>query len=201
MPTTPTARQKQVLDFIHGSAESRGYAPSLREIAAHLGIKGTRAVEKHVAALEKKGFLKRGEGARAVAATGRPAGRAISIIGRVAAGTPITAEENVERTLTLDPDLVRGRNVFGLRVRGDSMTGAGILDGDVVLVRPQGAADPGEIVVAMTEGEATVKRLARKDGRFWLLPENPAYKPIDTRTAGAGFELVGKVVGVVRMWG
>ena len=198
MTTTPlTARQKQVLDFIHGSIEDRGYAPTLREIARHLKIDGTRAVEKHVAALERKGHLKKGVGARALGAPSRPAGRLVPVIGRVAAGAPILAEENIERTLALDPDLARFKNVFGLRVRGDSMTGAAILDGDVVLVRPQASADPGDIVVALREGEATVKRLARKDGQIFLMPENPAYKPIPAGE-GPGFELVGKVVGVLR---
>jgi repressor LexA len=198
MTTIPlTARQKQVLDFIHGCIEDRGYAPTLREIGRHLRIDGTRAVEKHVAALERKGHLRKGPGARALGAPSRPAGRLVSVIGRVAAGTPILAEENVERTLALDPEIARHKNVFGLRVRGDSMTGAAILDGDVVLVRPQSTAESGEIVVAIREGEATVKRLSRRDGTIFLLPENPAYKPIPAGE-DSGYELVGKVVGVLR---
>jgi len=199
MTTHVTSRQKQVLDFIHSCMEDRGYAPSLREIGRHLKIKGTRAIEKHVAALERKGHLRKGVGARALGATSRPVGRTVPIIGRVAAGTPILAEENIERTITLDAGVARWKNVFGLRVKGDSMNGAAILDGDVVLVRSQATADSGEIVVAIRDGEATVKRLAREGADIFLQPANPAFQPIPAGE-GSGYEIVGKVVGVLRIF-
>ncbi len=199
MTTTMTARQKQVLDFIHTTVEDRGYAPSFREISAHLRITGTRAVEKHLAALEKKGFLKKGVGARALGPTGRSVGRVVPVLGRVAAGAPILAEENIERTITLDPALARWTNVFCLRVKGDSMTGAAIMNNDLVIVRPQSDADSGEIVVALHDGEATVKRLRREAHKVFLMPENPAYQPIPV-DAASPFTIVGKVVGVLRMF-
>lgn len=201
MPTNPQLppRQAQVLRLIRESLEKRGYPPSLRELAAGLEVSGTRAIEKHVQALERKGLLRRRGGARSIELLGRPAGgRKVPILGRVAAGRPILAEENREGELALDPSLARWDDCFLLRVRGDSMIGAAILDGDLVLVRPQKAAEDGEIVVAMLEGEATVKRLKLGDGRALLKPENPAYKPLELEGDEAS-GILGKVVGVIRI--
>lgn len=193
-----TERQKEVLGLIKRSVDERGYPPSLRELAAALGLEGTRAVEKHVEALRRKGYLKKGRGARALEAVGRAAGRAVPIVGRVAAGSPILAEQNVEGALTLDPSLARWDGCFLLRVQGQSMKDAAILDGDLVLVKPQADAENGEIVVALLDGEATVKRLRKQGRAVTLLPENPAFKPIvvDDRTA---FSIAGKVAGVFRV--
>lgn len=197
MPTTLTDRQRQVLESIHDAVERRGYPPSLRELAAELGVVGTRAIEKHIAALERKGYLKKGEGARALNLPGRPQGRSIPIVGAVAAGRPILAEENIEGRLTLDPSLTRGVDNFLLKVKGDSMKNAGILNGDLVLVRPQPHAESGEIVVALLGEEATVKRLQKKGNDIALLPENPDFEPLMV-SPDAAFQLVGKVIGVFR---
>lgn len=193
-----TGRQRQVLDEVTRSVEERGYPPSLRELAAKLKVAGTRAIEKHLEALERKGRLRRGTGARALELLDRVRGRLVPIVGRVAAGRPILAEENLEGTLTLDDSVARWKDSFLLKVKGASMKDAGILDGDLVLVKPQPDAESGEIVVAMLDGEATVKRLSKKGGSVGLLPENPDFQPIwvdpDER-----FELVGKVVCVIRL--
>lgn len=203
MPTQYAAaspRQAVVLKLINESLEKRGYPPSLRELAASMRVSGTRAVEKHVAALEKKGLLKRGKGSRALTPTERaPAGRRVPIIGKVTAGAPILAVENREGELTLDPSIARWPDGFLLRVKGDSMRLAGILDGDLVLVKPQKDAENKDIVVARLDDEATVKRLLKTgSGKLVLQPENPAFQPIEV-TSGASFGLLGKVVGVFRL--
>jgi repressor LexA len=192
-----TGRQRQVLDEVTRSVEERGYPPSLRELAAKLKVAGTRAIEKHLAALEKKGRLRRGVGARALELLDRARGRLVPIVGRVAAGRPILAEENLEGTLTLDDSVARWKDSFLLKVKGASMKDAGILDGDLVLVKPQPDAESGEIVVAMLDGEATVKRLSKKGKSVALMPENPDFKPIWV-DPNERFELVGKVVCVIR---
>lgn len=197
MTTILTDRQKQIRDFIQKSQEKQGYPPSLREIARHFGMVGTRAVEKHLAALERKGALRKGSGARALQLTGQAPGRAVPIIGKVAAGKPILAEENLSGSLTLDPAIARWKDAFLLKVKGESMKEAGILDGDLVLVRPQPDADSGEIVVAMIDGEATVKRLIKKNGSVRLKPENPAFDPI-VIDENQPLRLIGKVAGVFR---
>jgi len=199
MPTIPpTARQKQVLRFIEATIETRGYPPSLREIAHHFQMSGTRGVERHIEALEKKGHLRKGAGARALSLVRQSQGRSIPVIGQVAAGQPILAEENISDTLTLDSSIARWENCFLLKVKGQSMKDAGILEGDLVLVKPQASADSEDIVVAISEGEGTVKRLLRRDGETLLMPENAAYKPIRIGKHG-NFEIVGKVVGVLRI--
>lgn len=198
MPTSNqnelTERQRAVLSLVERSVEERGYPPSLRELAGALGISGTRAVEKHLEALTRKGYLRKGSGARALEAVGRVSGRAIPIVGRVAAGRPILAEENLEGAMTLD---ARWEGCFLLRVKGDSMKDAAILDGDLVLVKPQPQAENGEIVVAILDGEATVKRLLKTPRGVTLQAENPAYAPIEVPREAA-FSLAGKVAGVFR---
>jgi repressor LexA len=193
-----TERQKEVLDAVTRSVEERGYPPSLRELAAELKVSSTRGIEKHLAALVAQGRLRKGHGARALELTDRPQTRQVPIVGRVAAGQPILAEENLEGVLALDWSVARWKDCFFLRVKGLSMIGAGILEGDLVLVKPQPDAESGEIVVAMVDGEATVKRLEKKEGSIRLLPANPDFQPIvvpkDER-----FKLVGKVVGVFRL--
>ncbi|MBI5202065.1 MAG: transcriptional repressor LexA [Elusimicrobia bacterium] len=199
MPTMSLPpRQAQVLSLIRSSIEDKGYPPSLRELAAGLKVSGTRAIEKHVQALERKGFLRRRGGARSIELLGRPSGgRRVPILGRVAAGVPILAEEHREGELTLDPSLARWDDCYLLRVKGDSMTGAAILDGDLVLVRPQKDARDGEIVVAMLDGEATVKRLKRESGRAWLWPENPSFSRMELKDDESS-GILGKVAGVFR---
>ncbi|SRR5579884_310970 len=205
---TITERQQEILTFIQQTVEQKGYPPSLREIAGHFGMVGTRGAYKHVAALIRKGYLRKGPGARALeilsrrpiakAAQAKSAGHAIPILGKVAAGRPILAEENLLGHLTVDPSLIRGREAFLLKVKGESMRGAGILDGDLVLVKRQADADTGEIVVAMVEGEATVKRLIKKKGSLILQPENPDFDPIIITEKDVSFHILGKVVSLIR---
>lgn len=183
-------REEQVLNFIREFSAENGYAPSIREICVGVGLRSTASVNYHLKNLQQKGMLTLGEKGRkrAIAAPQRPG--QIPLIGTVTAGLPILALENQEGTISWDGD----PTCFALRVRGDSMKNAGILSGDVVVVRPQPTADDGQIVVARLEDEATVKRLRRRNGEIWLMPENEAYAPID----GTYTQIVGIVKALVR---
>jgi len=183
-------REEQVLNFIREFSAENGYAPSIREICVGVGLRSTASVNYHLKNLQQKGMLTLGEKGRkrAIAAPQRPG--QIPLIGTVTAGLPILALENQEGTISWDGD----PTCFALRVRGDSMKNAGILSGDVVVVRPQPTADDGQIVVARLEDEATVKRLRRRNGEIWLMPENEAYAPID----GTYAQIVGIVKALVR---
>lgn len=197
-----TARQQQVLTFISDCLERHGYPPTLREVAAHLGVRGTLGVAKHLDALERKGWLRRSAGSSrgiTLADRGTPAHR-LPIVGTVPAGPLQPAQEEVEGHFAIDPARRRGGTFF-LRVRGDSMTGAGILDGDLALVRPQATAENRDIVVALIDGEATLKRFFREPGHIRLQPENPALEPIVVRTGEGNVTLAGKVVGIFRELG
>ena len=189
MPKT-NPREEQVLNFIREFSAENGYAPSIREICAGVGLRSTASVNYHLKNLQQKGMLTQGEKGRkrAIAAPQRPG--QIPLIGTVTAGLPILALENREGTISWDGD----PTCFALRVRGDSMINAGIFSGDVVVVRPQPTADDGQIVVARLEDEATVKRLRRRNGEIWLMPENEAYAPID----GTYAQIVGVVKALVR---
>ena len=189
MPKT-NPREEQVLNFIREFSAENGYAPSIREICAGVGLRSTASVNYHLKNLQQKGMLTLGEKGRkrAIAAPQRPG--QIPLIGTVTAGLPILALENREGTISWDGD----PTCFALRVRGDSMINAGILSGDVVVVRPQPTADDGQIVVARLEDEATVKCLRRRNGQIWLMPENEAYAPID----GTYAQIVGVVKALVR---
>lgn len=180
-----------ILDFVNQFVQENGFAPSVREIGAAAGLKSTASVSYHLQRLQEQGLLhapaEKGR-KRAVVTTQRPG--QIPVIGVVTAGLPILAVENQEGTMPWDGD----PSCFALRVRGDSMIGAGILDGDKVVVRPQSSADNGQIVVARLEDEATVKRLQRRFDGIWLMPENPAYAPVDGRYA----QIIGVVKAVVR---
>lgn len=189
MPKT-NPREEQVLNFIREFSAENGYAPSIREICAGVGLRSTASVNYHLKNLQQKGMLTLGEKGRkrAIAAPQRPG--QIPLIGTVTAGLPILALENREGTISWDGD----PTCFALRVRGDSMINAGIFSGDVVVVRPQPTADDGQIVVARLEDEATVKRLRRRNGQIRLMPENEAYAPID----GTYAQIVGVVKALVR---
>ena len=178
------------MNFIREFSAENGYAPSIREICAGVGLRSTASVNYHLKNLQQKGMLTLGEKGRkrAIAAPQRPG--QIPLIGTVTAGLPILALENREGTISWDGD----PTCFALRVRGDSMINAGIFSGDVVVVRPQPTADDGQIVVARLEDEATVKRLRRRNGQIWLMPENEAYAPID----GTYAQIVGVVKALVR---
>lgn len=180
-----------ILDFVNSFTQENGFAPSVREIGAAVGLSSTASVSYHLNQLQEKGLL-RSPGSkgrkRAIVTAQRPG--QIPVVGVVTAGMPILALENQEGTISWDGD----PKCFALRVKGDSMIGAGILNGDMVVVRPQTSADDGQIVVARIGDEATVKRLRRRNGQVWLLPENDAYSPID----GSEAELIGLVKAVVR---
>ena len=190
MPRTSDKAQL-ILEYVNQFAQENGYAPSVREIGEAVGLRSTASVSYHLRQLQEKGALldsgTKGR-KRAIVTAVRPG--QIPVIGVVTAGLPILAFENQEGTMAWEGD----PRCFALRVRGESMIGAGILDGDKVVVRPQQTAEEGQIVVARIGDEATVKRLHRKDGKVWLMPENPAFAPID----GSEAELIGLVKAVVR---
>jgi repressor LexA len=193
-----TPRQKEVLEAIETSLGEEGYIPTVRELCAKLRVRSTCTVQKHLVALEEKGFLiRRSRKSRGVQlAFGRGFRRQrgpivdVPIVGKVAAGKPIYAEENVEEFLPMTRALVGEEDVFLVRIKGDSMTGNGIYDNDLVLVRKQADAENGEVVVAMLDGEVTVKRFHRQDGKIRLESSNPAYEPI----IRMGVEVLGKVL-------
>ena len=199
-----TRRQKEILDFLKHFVMGRGFPPTLREIASHLGVKGPRGPQKALRILERKGYLRRVPGgSRALEIIGGSPGQAgevlsVPIVGRVRAGEPILAVENVEGYIRLDRSLLSSENVFLLRVQGDSMVEAHIQDGDFALVKPQPNAENGEIVVALIEDEATIKRIFKKRDLIRLEPANPAMEPIVVKKGEKRVKIVGKVVGIFR---
>ena len=190
MPRTSNKAQL-ILEFVNAFVQENGFAPSVREIGAAVGLRSTASVSYHLQQLQEKGFLQspgvKGR-KRAIVTSQRPG--QIPVVGVVAAGLPILALENQEGTIAWEGD----PSCFALRVRGDSMINAAILDGDMVVVRPQQNADDGQIVVARIGDEATVKRLRRRNGEIWLMPENDAYNPID----GTEAQIIGIVKAVIR---
>lgn len=219
-----TPRQQRVLAHIKDSIEKRGYPPSMREIGQAVGLTSTSSVAHQLRTLEEKGYLKRDpnrpralevflpEVMAARRAMGSvedpdsqgydetgvgdaaPAPTNVPVVGRIAAGGPILAEERIEDVFPLPKQLVGDGQLFLLEVSGDSMIDAAICNGDYVVIRQQPTAENGEIVAAMIDGEATVKTLQRKDGKIWLLPHNPAFDPID----GTNATILGKVTAVLR---
>ena len=192
MPLPRTSNKADmILDYVNHFIQENGYAPSVREIGAAVGLRSTASVSYHLQQLQQKGLLQAPDAKgkkRAIVTSVRPG--QIPVVGVVTAGMPILAIENQEGTMAWDGD----PNCFALRVRGESMIGAGILDGDRVIVRPQQTANDGQIVVARIGDEATVKRLSRRNGEIWLLPENPAFPPID----GSEAEIIGIVKALCR---
>lgn len=199
-------QQKRVLDYIEEYLEANNYPPSIAEITEHLGVSSTFGVRKHLDALVKKGFLVRGGTglSRAImlarpsmhSESGERRTNALPIIGQVTAGQPILAVQNVEGWLSFKPmDLTK--QVFGLRVKGDSMKDRGILDGDLVVVRQQPTADDGDIIVALLEDSATVKTFRKKKGQYELEPANERFRPIPI-TPDTQFQILGKVITVIR---
>ena len=214
-----TPRQRKVLEVIRDSVVRRGYPPSMREIGEAVGLTSTSSVAHQLATLERKGFLRRdpnrpravdvrlpGETADAIDAheaedgnglterEQRPTPAYVPLVGRIAAGGPVLAEQAVEDVFALPRQLVGEGNLFLLKVTGESMIDAAIADGDWVVVRQQPVADNGDIVAAMLDGEATVKTFRRRDGHVWLMPHNPAFEPIP----GDEASILGKVVAVLR---
>lgn len=208
-----TERQRTILDVIRASVTTRGYPPSIREIGDAVGLTSTSSVAHQLRTLERKGYLRRDpnrpravdvrgadDASTAVAATdvagsdALPEPTFVPVLGRIAAGGPILAEEAVEDVFPLPRELVGEGSLFLLKVVGDSMVDAAICDGDWVVVRQQNVADNGDIVAAMIDGEATVKTFKRTRGHVWLMPHNPAFDPIPGNDAA----VLGKVVTVIR---
>jgi repressor LexA len=195
-----TDRQRAIYDFLLKTIRERGFAPSIPEIGKQFKIASVNGVSDHLKALEKKGYIRR-IGRRAIEvfnALGKTvltATREVPVLGRVPAGKPFRSEENTEGFLPIPSDMGSGK-LFALQVKGDSMIGAGILDGDRVIIKAQGAAENGEIVCALIDGEATLKRFYKKDDIVTLKAENDKYSPI---TVSEGeFRIAGKVVGLTR---
>jgi repressor LexA len=199
-----TGRQREILDYIRDTVADRGYPPSVREIGDALGLRSPSTVHSHLSSLVRTGHLRRdpskpraievleSDGSR----LHRSSTRDVPLIGHIAAGVPILADEQIEEVLALPTEFTGQGPVFLLRVRGDSMVDAGILDGDYVVVRSQNVAEAGQIVAALIDGEeATIKRFARRDGAVVLIPENPAY---DEMVFTEGVQILGKVVAVLR---
>jgi len=197
-----THRQRAILDVIRQSVEVRGYPPTMREIAQAAGLASPSSVKYQLGELEAKGFIRRdpsrgraveiretGQGGAEVAKT-----HSVPLVGRIAAGAPILAEQEVEEVFPLPATLVGEGELYMLKVVGDSMIDAAICDGDFVVVRSQKSCEKGEIVAAMIDGEATVKTFSTKGGKVWLLPANEAYDPIP----GENAEILGKVTAVLR---
>ena len=227
-PEAAPSRQDEILAFIAGSLRERGYPPTIREIGKAFGIASTNGVRYYLDRLEQSGKIRRdrwtSRGIELQAAEGEERGRAvrepvpaprlasiprrstsepieIPILGRVAAGAPILAEENIEDVLLLDGALVRPGKHFALKVRGDSMKNAGIFDGDIVIVRHEAPVKSGEIAVVLIGEEATVKRIFPRRDKVLLLPENDDYEPIEIRPSDPETRVAGKVVGVFRRLG
>jgi repressor LexA len=209
-----TVRQRKVLSVIRNSVKTRGYPPSMREIGEAVGLTSSSSVAHQLRKLEARGFIRRDVNrpraveilhpSQAAEAAGvydetdsgeaRPAPQYVPMVGRIAAGGPILAEEQVEEVLPLPKSLVGTGTLFMLEVKGDSMVDAAICDGDYVVIRQQPTAENGEMVAALIEDEATVKTLQRKGGHIWLQPRNDAYEPID----GDDAVILGKVTAVMR---
>jgi repressor LexA len=191
-----TGRQQEVLNHLVDVMRREGRAPTVREIAAHFRIASPKGVSDHLAALERKGYLQRDPGrARNIRLTRSP--DAIPIVGDVAAGAPILAEQHITGAVDFSDLFGRGE-VFAVRVKGDSMRDAGIMEGDLVIVQKDAPVANGAIGVAYVDGEATVKRIRRQASAIILQPENPAYQPLQVDATTPGFALAGPVVGVVR---
>ena len=205
MPTNKglTKKQKRVLLFLEEFIQEHGFPPTVREIAYHLGMSGPHSAKRFLDLLQAKGFIRRiakSSGAIEMvhSTTALPPVRLVPLIGRVRAGKPLLAEENIEATMALDKHFARWSNVFLLRVVGESMVEAQIKDGDFALVKPQPTIDNGEIAVILLNDEATIKRFFKNDNTIRLEPSNSTLKPIIVNPGEAEVKIIGKVVGILR---
>jgi len=197
-----TKRQEQILKFIVDFTNERGYPPSIREIGNHFNISSLRGVTVHLDALQRKGMIERGSTPRSIQIThpfynpGRNV-RVLPLLGTIAAGTPILAEENVEQLIPVPTEMVKKiEDAFLLRVRGDSMSAEGILPRDLVIIKPQKVASNGDLVAVLLDSEATIKRIFFDSPYVRLVPSNPAYQPIVVK--GWEVKIIGKVIGLLR---
>jgi repressor LexA len=197
-----TARQRRILDFIAETVQQRGYPPTVREIGEAVGLTSSSSVHAQLANLERRGLLRKDPTkprAMTLSESERAEGVVVPLVGRIAAGTPVLAEQNVEDHLVVPMGFAGDAEHFALTVHGDSMVGAGIMDGDVVIVRAQDDADDRDVVAVLVPGpaedEATVKRIRRQRGRVMLVPENPAMDPFEMDPEG---RILGRVVAVLR---
>lgn len=191
-----TQMTEQIYNYLKTVIPQQGYAPSVREICEAVGLKSPSTVHLHLKRLQERGLIEKGDfKGRAIVLVDSPGKHRVPILGNVAAGSPILAQECIDDYLTFDCGGCQ-EDYFALRVRGESMLGAGILPNDLVVVRRQRTASNGEIVVALLGDEATVKRLSQRSDGVWLLPENDAYAPIDGKDA----QVLGKVTAVVRQY-
>lgn len=203
-----TSEQKRVYSFIIRYRQQTGFPPTVREIAQGLGYKSPNNVRQHLRLIEQKGFIRLLAGkARGIEITSFEEnvpdeideGVAVPLIGAVAAGKPITAIENVDGYLTLDKSIFKGEGLFALRIKGDSMNGMGILNGDIVVVRKKSTAEHGEVVVVVIDGDATLKRFIKEGSKILLRAENPAYSDI-VLSSSSSIQIAGKLVGVIRKY-
>lgn len=191
-----TTRQKEILEFIEEGIERRGYPPTAREISGHFGFRSPKSATDHLRALERKGYIKR-EPARARGVS--LVRRGVPVVGAISAGSPIFASENLEGSVEIDEEFFRSSGeLFALRVQGDSMIGAGIYEGDIVLIKRQNTAENGDIVAVLLDEEATLKRFYHEHKRIRLQPENPSMEPIYIRPYEARTIILGKAVGLMR---
>ncbi len=195
-----TERQKDFLEFIEEFMREKPYSPTIREIADHFGM-SVKGAYDHIKAIEKKGYIRVGENrSRSIELVGKASGRSptveVPILGSVAAGKPIFVDENYEAGVHVPAAMVGRKRCFALRVRGDSMLNAGILDGDIAVLEQRDTAEDGEIVVAMMEDSVTLKRFFREKGKIRLAAENPAYSPIFTQDV----RILGRLRGIVRTY-
>ncbi|MCF6266235.1 MAG: transcriptional repressor LexA [Desulfuromusa sp.] len=194
-----TSRQQQVYNFIVHYLNQHSYAPTLQEIAAHLEIRGNLGVLRHLGALVKKGYIRRTPGSsRGIVVLSRSSSLSLPVVGSVAAGPLSEALEHVEDYLNVDVALIKGAGSFVLRVRGDSMVEAQIADGDLAVVCPQSTADNGDIVIAMIDGEVTLKRFYQEAGHIRLQPENSRLQPMILSVGDGEVHIIGKVTGIFR---
>ncbi|MGA1841668.1 MAG: transcriptional repressor LexA [bacterium] len=206
MTESLTPRQREVLDFLIEHVRSKGYPPTVREIGAHLGISGPKGAKKFLDILERKGHIRRLSGSsRAIEIIGAPARKAqeenfmVPVVGKIRAGMPILAVENLEGEIPVDPYLAKGKDLFFLKVEGDSMIDAHIQEGDYALIRSQPTAENGDIVAALIREEATLKKFYRQRDRVILKPANPRMKPIII-TPESPVTILGKLIAVFRRY-
>jgi repressor LexA len=198
-----SAKQQRVLDFIKGHLLQAGYPPTVREIAEKLGLAGPNSAKKFLDILERKGFIRRAPGcSRAIEileAVRASALRSLPVVGAIRAGEPVLAFENIEEHVAVDPSFARGDGLFFLRVKGDSMIEAHVMDGDLALIRPQPEVASGDIAAVLIGSEATLKYFHKEKNAIRLQPANPAYEPIVIKQKDAAqVRIIGKVVGVMR---